>query len=233
MAVPYPAHKQSERQTGGELYAQPEHVVANQRSAAHFEQAQRHSSLVRMLKKTLPVIALGLVVWFVVMGVLNTKGIGNFTVGSSGISNGMLIMESPKMSGFNRDNRPYNLSASRAKQDIKSPNIIKMENLRATVPMQADIFADIKASIGIYNSDKEWLSLNQDIEINSQDGTKVLLNTADIDLSHGRLTSNDPVLVSTPNSNISADRVEVIDNGSIIIFEQRVRMTIQPSPESN
>ena len=232
LTISYPAHDQTESRTGGELYAQSGLPAANQRSDNHFKQAQRHSSLVGLLKKVLPVVALGLVVWFVIMGMLNTKSVGNIKVESTGISNGMLIMEAPKMSGFNRDNRPYDLSASRAKQDLKSPNIINMENLRATVPIQADVFADIKAVIGIYNSDKEWLSLDQDIEINSQDGTRILLNSAEIDLSNGHLVSNKPVSVSTSNSNISADQVEVIDNGSVIIFKQRVRMTIQSSPET-
>ena len=232
MTVPYPAHEQSELQTSNELYAQPGLPLANQRSEVHFKQAQRHSSLVGMLKKALPVVALGLVAWFVVMGFLNTKSIGNIKVESTGISNGMLVMEAPKMSGFNRDNRPYDLSASRAKQDLKRPSIIKMENLQATLPMQENVFADVKANTGIYNSDKEWLSLDQDIEINAQDGTIILLNTAEIDLSKGRLVSNNPVSVSTSNTSISANQVEVIDNGSVIIFKQKVRMTIQPSPDT-
>lgn len=233
MVVSYSTHEQSELQTGDEIYAQPRLPAANQRSDTHFKQAQRHSSLVGMLKKALPVIALGLVAWFVIIGVLNTKSIGNIEVESTGISNGMLVMEAPKMSGFNRDNRRYNLSASRAKQDLKSPNIIKMENLRATIPMQADTFADIKATTGLYNSDKEWLSLDKDIEINSQDGTKILLSTAEINLSKGRLVSNSQVSVSTPTTSITADQVEVIENGSFIIFEKNVRMTIQPSAKTN
>ncbi len=232
MTVPYPAHEQSELQTSNEFYSQPGLPLANQRSEVHFKQAQRHSSLVGMLKKALPVVALGLVAWFVVMGFLNTKSIGNIKVESTGISNGMLVMEAPKMSGFNRDNRPYDLSASRAKQDLKRPSIIKMENLQATLPMQENVFADVKANTGIYNSDKEWLSLDQDIEINAQDGTIILLNTAEIDLSKGRLVSNNPVSVSTSNTSISANQVEVIDNGSVIIFKQKVRMTIQPSPDT-
>ena len=232
MTVPYPAHEQSELQTSNEFYAQPGLPLANQRSEVHFKQAQRHSSLVGMLKKALPVVALGLVAWFIVMGFLNTKSIGNIKVESTGISNGMLVMEAPKMSGFNRDNRPYDLSASRAKQDLKRPSIIKMENLQATLPMQENVFADVKANTGIYNSDKEWLSLDQDIEINAQDGTIILLNTAEIDLSKGRLVSNNPVSVSTSNTSISANQVEVIDNGSVIIFKQKVRMTIQPSPDT-
>ncbi len=232
MTISYPEHEQSELQTGCEIYAQPGHPVANKRSDTHFKQAKRHSSRVGMLKKALPVVALGLVVWFVVMGVLNTKSVGNITVESTGISNGMLVMEAPKMSGFNRDNHPYKLSASRAKQDIKSPNIINMENLRAAVPMGAGVFADIKAAVGVYNSDKEWLSLDQNIEINSRDGTKILLNSAEIDLSKGRLVSNNPVSVSTPNSSISANQVEVIDNGAVVVFTQNVRMTIQPSAKT-
>ena len=210
----------------------PEVVVDNKRHETHFKQAEQHSTLVRMLKKTLPVIALALVAWFIAMGFWNTKSIGNISVESSGISNGMLVMESPKMSGFNRDNRPYDLVASRAKQDLKNPGIINLENIHATVPMQAKIFADIKAKTGIYNSDKEWLSLNEDIEINSQDGTRILLQSAEIDLSKGNLTSHHPVFVSTSNSKISAEQVEVTNNGEIIIFKQRVRMTVLPAQKS-
>lgn len=210
----------------------PEIGTANQRHETHFKRAEQHSVLVGLLKKTLPIVALALVVWFVAMGFWNSKSIGNISVESTGISNGMLVMESPKMSGFNRDNRPYELVASQAKQDLKNPGIINMENLHATVPMQEKIYADIKAKTGIYNSDKEWLSLNEDIEINSQDGTKILLKSAEIDLSKGNLTSQNPVFVSTSNTEITADQVEVTNNGEIIIFKQQVRMTIIPAQNS-
>ena len=237
LAVSYPVQDQTNLQneiaTSEDLFTQPTPVIANQRHEAHFKQAQKHSTLVGLLKKALPIAALGLVTWFVIMGFLNTKSIGDISVKSSGISNGMLIMEQPKMSGFNRDNRPYNLVASRAKQDLKNPDIINMENLQATVPMQADIYADIRAKIGTYDSDKEWLILSRDIEINSQDGTRILLNSAEIDLSKGKLISRHPVFVSTPTTQITADQVEVIDNGSIIIFKQKVRMTITLATESN
>ncbi len=212
------------------LFVQPA-PSANIRHETHFNRAHQHSIFVSLLKKTLPVAALCMVVWFVIVGFVNTSSIGDISVKSSGISNGMLVMESPKMSGFTRDNRPYDLIASFAKQNLTEPNIINLENLRATVPMQAKVFADIKAKSGIYNSDKEWLTLKTDIEINSQDGTKIILESAEIDLAKGNLSSQNPVIVSTSNSRITSEKVDVTDNGAKIIFKQRVRMTVLPAQD--
>lgn len=237
MAVPYPDEDQSgpgaEASMDERLFIQPgpAPTTINQRHETHFKNARRHSTIVGLLKRVLPVVAVGFVIWFVIAGFLNTKDISNISFESTGISNGMLLMDSPKLSGFNRDNKPYDLVASRAKQDLKKPGVIELENLHATVPMQEGLFADIIAKSGIYNSAKEWLSLKHEIEINSQDGTKIKLDSAEIDLSKGTLSSTNPVFISTKNAKISADQVEVSNNGEVIIFKQHVKMTILPAQD--
>lgn len=138
-------------------------------------------------------------------------------------------MEAPKLKGYSKDKRPYDLTASRAVQDLKKTGIIKLENIRATVPMEAGIFADINAESGIYDTDREWLSLKRKIVVNSRKGTTILLESAEINLSDGSLTSTDPVSVTTATTSITASQVEVLENGSIIVFKQNVQMILQPS----
>ena len=35
-------------------------------------------------------------------------------------------MESPKLTGFRNDNRPYEVTATQALQDVKKPNIVEL-----------------------------------------------------------------------------------------------------------
>ena len=36
-------------------------------------------------------------------------------------------MESPKLTGFKNDNRPYEVTASAATQDVRQPNLVESE----------------------------------------------------------------------------------------------------------
>ncbi len=203
--------------------------AANQRHESHFRKADHHSFLVRFLKGALPVLAICLVAWFVFATFLNFEPLEEVNVESSGISNGKLIMDAPRVKGYNTSNLPYNLTAKRAVQDLKKPEIIALELIDAMLPAEDGSFAEVDAYSGIYDSSKELLNLEQDIVINRADGTTIKLDSAEIDLKSGSLLSRDPVNVSTPTTTISADEVEVIDNGAVIVFKNRVQMTVQPA----
>ncbi len=206
---------------------------ADNRFDDQYKRARSHSAMVGFLKLILPVLAFCLIAWIVIVSLFGAIGTGELSVESSGISNGKLVMEAPKLKGYSNDNLPYDLSASRAVQDLKKPGLIALENIQASIPMEAGIFADIGALTGVYDTDKEWLSLEKKIVVSRQDGSVIRLSTAEIDLSNGRLTSLNPVSVTTLNSNISADQVEVLENGSIIVFKQRVRMILNPATKTD
>ena len=213
----------------------PEHppvLAANQRHDSQFRNARYHSFMVNFLKGALPVIAIVLVALFAGLSLFQSSPVENLSVDSSGISDGKLIMEAPRVKGYNSDNLPYNLNAKRAIQDLSKPDIVMLESIDAILPSADGNFADIDAKNGTYNSKKEWLSLSQDIVINRKDGTIIKLNTAEINLKAGKLVSNKPVEVTTSTSSISADGVEVFNNGEIVVFKNRIRMTVNPASES-
>ncbi len=204
--------------------------MAGQRHEKHFREARRHSFMVGFLKGALPVVAFALVAGFIALSLFGGNKTVTAPVDTTGINNGKLIMVEPKMKGFNAENRPYDLDARQAVQDLKKPGIISLDAIVAKLPSSEEGFALINAKSGTYNSKKELLKLKEDIVVTRGSGTKIMLDTASINLKNGHLTSNDPVQVTTTNSNIRSDEVEVIDNGAVIIFKKRVRMTINQAP---
>ena len=138
-------------------------------------------------------------------------------------------MEQPRVKGFSNDNLPYKLNANRAVQELKKPGVVALEAITADLPTSVGEYARLNAKSGLYNSAKEWLSLKRDILVVRKDGTTIALETAEIDLKSGTMISNNAVKVTTPTSQITADNMEVNDNGSVVVFKKRVRMTIQPT----
>lgn len=210
---------------------QSHHVAgqANLRQQSHFSNARRHSVFVKVLKRALPMAVIGLVGWFVLTSLIRSPDGRQISLDSIGVSSGNLVMENPRVKGFNDENRPYDLNATKAIQNLKKTNLVTLLNIVARLPTGENGYADIVAKNGHYDSEKEWLSLNQDIVVESAGGLRMLLSTAEIDLKSGKLVSNKPVKVSTENTTITADNMEILDNGDIVIFNQRVRMIMQPA----
>src|SRR5581483_11468480 len=104
-----------------------------------FRAARRHSRTVRVLRVVLPV---GIVlVVLVVVGVTYLNPLRMLTklpidVGNLVVSGTKITMEQPRVTGFTRDARAYELTAEAASQDVTKPDIIELKNIHARVQMQ-------------------------------------------------------------------------------------------------
>src|SRR4051812_2671583 len=104
---------------------------ASQRSnhALRFRTALRHSRRVRWLRIGLPVafvagcLAIALASWFNPLRMLAKLPI---SVGDVIVSGTTIKMENPKLSGFTRDKRRYDITAGAAAQDLLRPGIIDL-----------------------------------------------------------------------------------------------------------
>ena len=102
-----------------------------------FRAARRHSRLVRILRVAVPacgaarsVIDLVLVTCFNPLRMLTNLPIN---VGDLVVSGTKITMEQPRLSGFTRDARAYELTADTAAQDITKPDIVELHNIRAKI----------------------------------------------------------------------------------------------------
>jgi lipopolysaccharide export system protein LptC len=206
------------------------YVVGDRRDDARaFARAVRHSRRVRFLRIAIPaviVLALGatwLVSWLDPLKMLVRLPIDS---GKLVISGTKITMEAPKLSGYTRDNRWYELTASAAAQDITKPNMVELHDVRAKVETEDKSTMFLSAKDGLYDRKAGILTLNNDISLKSTSGYEVRLNEAVVDTGSGEIVSNKPVEVLSQQGTLKAERLEVSKSGEIVRFSGNVVMNV-------
>ena len=194
--------------------------------AAKFAQAARHSRLVRILRIGVPatvVVAMAVIIY---IAFFNKYRIPNLPVSvkNVAVSGTKITMESPHLSGFSPDLRPYELWAKTATQDITDPDHVDLADLRAKVLMeyQSTIFLD--ARNGRFDNKQQQLDLHKDIFLRTSTGYEARLNSAFVDMNKGTVSSDERVDVKLTNGTLTADKLRITEGGDVIRFEGNVVM---------
>lgn len=198
---------------------------------AAFRAARRHSLLVRVLRKAIPIGATAAVLGLVVAPFLKPSVAGgNLSLGAVGIKGGKVVMELPKLAGFRKDNNPYEVTAQSALQDIRNPTQIELVEMKARIQTPNDGWVTVNARSGFFDQQKESLRLVDDVVIRTDTGYDVAMRTADINFKGGTVKSREPVRVNMGTTTVNADTLDVKDNGAMIVFEGRVKAVIENAP---
>lgn len=200
--------------------------LANRRTERDFARARLHSRVVGTLRYTLPILAALILVAFLSRALVAFEPSDPVSNSGAEFDGERLVMKSPRMSGFNGDQLPYDVIAERAIQNVALPDVVELEQIIADLPLSAEDKAKVKAVEGTYFTDTEKLELRKRIEIRDARGMDIDLGNAKIDMRAGTLSSDQPVEVRSATAQINADSVEVSDNGKRIVFKDRVRMVI-------
>ncbi len=196
-----------------------------------FARARRHSILVSVLRKALPATAALIVFGFTALAASSYSPFAMLDMAGIGLDDGKLVMRQPKLEGFDKDNKPYLVTADRALQDLNNTDIIDLENVRAEIGSSQAGDVKVEAGTGRYDSDAETLTLSGGVVVTGADGVNIDMQRADIDMKAGTMRSEEPVRVVSDDAEITADTLRVYDEGKRIVFSQRVRMTIErPTP---
>jgi lipopolysaccharide export system protein LptC len=197
-----------------------------------FRAAVRHSRRVRILRIAVPAgVALALI------GAVGFPALVNpirafskipVDIGSVVVSGTKIMMQQPRIAGFTRDNRRYDLTAHAAGQDVTKPDMVELQGIHATMEMQDDAVFETTAKNGLYNSKTELLTLTNNIVVTSTNGYEALLSEAVLDIRAGKIVSEKPVVVKTSTLNINANRMEVTDGGDFMRFDRGVTVLLLP-----
>lgn len=198
--------------------------------AAAFGRAERHSRRVRRLKLVLPFLAVALAGVFAAFYLSNRSApVEVASVDDQAFSEGKLVMSNPKLEGFTKDGRPYSMTAMRAVQETGMQGLITLEDIDARMPVDIGEWAQVRARLGVYDRAANTLRLSDQIKVDTEDGMSAQLSSAFLDITSGRLTTADPVEIKLRGSSITAETMEMLDNGKRLVFDRRVRMNIDPS----
>lgn len=190
-----------------------------------YAQARRHSRRVRWLKRAIPAGAIAGIGLVLAIATLDPFGrMGGLTLGPVSLSGAKITMENPRLTGFRKDTRPYEVTATAAMQDVRKPNLVELKDLKARIAMdERGGLARLEAAFGIFDTQKEQLELKQDIRVSTDAGQEAQLTSASIDFKAGTVASREPVTVRFPNGTVAADALDIGENGNVLVFTGRVR----------
>jgi lipopolysaccharide export system protein LptC len=198
-----------------------------------YGRAVRHSSRVRFLRRVLPAIALlilglaGVIAWLDPFRIVRDFPLD---VMKLSIRDNKLVMDAPKLSGFTKDGRGYNITATSAAQDLSNTNIVELEGVKANFVLTNDGMTELTAVKGLYDAKADTVRLTQGITIRSTAGYEGKLEEAYIEVKRGHVITDKPVDITFNNGSLRAERMEVFDNGARAFFEGGVKMQMRLPP---
>src|SRR5471032_541447 len=204
---------------------------------ARFAVAARHSRMVRVLRVAVPLVVILAMTAIVFVSVYNPfrmllptlpVDMGNLVVSGTKIT-----MESPHLSGYSPDQRPYELWAKTATQDLNDPDHVELKTLRAKVLQEDRSTITMDARTGLFDTKSQLLDLRKDIFLQSSTGYEARLSQALVDIGKGTVTSEEPVDVKLLNGTLTADRLRITGGGEVVRFEGNVVMNLvmdSPTP---
>jgi lipopolysaccharide export system protein LptC len=204
---------------------------------ARFAVAARHSRMVRILRVAVPAAVALAMASIVAVSVFNPFRIllpklpvdmGNLVVSGTKIT-----MESPHLAGFSTDQRPYEMWAKAAIQDLTDPDHVELKTLRAKMMMEDKSTVTMDARTGYHDSKQGTLDLRKDVFVQSSTGYEARMSQALVDLNKGTVTSDEHVDVKLLNGTLVADKLRIFNSGEIVRFEGNVVMNLDNlgSPE--
>jgi lipopolysaccharide export system protein LptC len=203
---------------------------------ARFAIAARHSRLVRILRIAVPAVVGLAMAGVVAISIFNPfralmkqlpVDMDNLVVSGTKIT-----MESPHMSGFSPDQRPYEVWAKTATQDLTDPDHVELNTPRAKMLMDDRSTVTMVARTGLFDTKANLLDLRKDIFLQSSTGYEARLSQALLDIGKGTVTSEEHVDVKLLNGTLTADKLRITEKGDLVRFEGHVVMNlIMDSPD--
>ena len=146
---------------------------------ARFAIAARHSRMVRVLRVAVPAAVILAMAAIVAVSIFNPfrmllpklpLDLGNLVVSGTKIT-----MESPHLSGYSPDQRPYEVWAKTATQDLTDPDHVDLKALRAKVLMEDRSTVTLDAAQRLFDTKQQLLDLHKDIFLQSSTGYEARL----------------------------------------------------------
>jgi lipopolysaccharide export system protein LptC len=198
---------------------------------ARFAVAARHSRMVRVLRVAVPAAVILSMLVILLTSIFNPFRMLlpklPIEMGNLVVSGTKITMESPHMAGYTPDQRPYEVWAKTATQDITDPDRVDLRTLRAKVLMEDQSTTVILDALnGLMDNKQQTLDLHKDIYLQSSTGYEAWLSQAFVDMAKGTVNSDEHVDVKMLNGTVSSDRLRITGGGEVVRFEGNVVMNL-------
>lgn len=189
-----------------------------------------YSRFVSFMKFLLPAAAVVLFIsLFIYSGFFDRDDKLDITFRDIATQNDDLRMVSPRVSGLNKDGRPYELNADTATQNTTQPNLVRLENIDADLKTDdANGWLTLNAARGLLDTDRQTLKLDDKVDIFTTQGYEFHARKADVNFDKGTVESDDEVWGQGPLGTLRADSMYADNTSETVNFRGRVKATIYP-----
>lgn len=209
-------------------------IVDRQSRARAFRAARRHSGLVRVLRAAMPALAVAVAAAVGISGYLGRPiSIGPISIGGLSLTPEGLRIDSPRLSGFDKQDRAYEVSAREAVQNLKMPDLVKLDRIDARLGAGGADWTRVNAQRGIYDGGRQRMTLDKGIRVESSKGYTATLDGAYVDFDSGVISSSSPSEVQLDANRLTANHMIVRDKGNTIELKNGVSMTLVPVGSSH
>jgi lipopolysaccharide export system protein LptC len=191
----------------------------------------RHSLLVGTMKVMLPALAaaivLVLIAWPQLVSDERDFRISVSELASDEVDN--LTMINPRYQSRDAENRPFTVIAERAVQESSGADEVELSAPEAEMTLNDGSWVTVTAEHGLYDREREYLQLNNGVQLFHDRGFQFETPQAKVDLQAGTAQSDTPVTGHGPEGQIDAQGFRVLDKGGRIIFTGRSKLVIRES----
>jgi lipopolysaccharide export system protein LptC len=196
-----------------------------------YQAAVKHSRRVYILRRGLPFIGAGSVLivalWLWIDPLRIVRNLPSLEVGTLKISGTKLTMDAPKLTGFSKDGHPYSIVAESAAQDLTKTSLIELSNVVGRFDLGERGSTVLNSKSGVFDSKTEQIRLFDGIIVESTRGYTGKMSEARGEPKKGHLVSDSPVEILFTDGDLKANRMEVFDQGSLIMFEVGVVLNLR------
>jgi lipopolysaccharide export system protein LptC len=124
-----------------------------------------------------------------------------------GLKGSRITIESPKLVGYRKDGRPYELRAKVGIQDMATPDVFELHELEVRMD-DGDKVVVLSSDKGVYNTKLEHADLSGGVRIHDDKQFDMNLESAEMDFTASVMSSDRPVTLKIENGEVVAKSVE-------------------------
>lgn len=207
-------------------------IVAPRRDA--IPQARRHSMRVARLRRWL-LWGSGVILGAVAIGVAfhSLRFLpADLRFARIAMQGTRITIETPKLVGYRKDGRPYELRARVGVQDIAKPDVFELEQLEVHIQSDNDSNVVLTAEKGVYDAKKDYAYLSGGARIFDSKHYDMSSEAAVIDFRGSIVTSDRPTKLTLDRSIVMSQAVEFSHNERRATFTGGVHTTLPGDDEA-
>jgi lipopolysaccharide export system protein LptC len=201
-------------------------LTAHRESA--FPEALRHSARVTRLRRwilwgvggTVALVGLGLLI-----SSLRFLPV-DLNLARVALQGTRIVIESPKLVGYRKDGRPYEVRARVGAQDITKPDVFELEGLDVRVETSGDGAVTLTAPKAVYSTKVDRADMSGGVDITDRKNFDMRMDAASMNFKEAVMTSSAPVTLKIDGGQVDAEHVEFLQKERRATFTGNVRSVL-------